>query len=57
MDFKAEYKNKLRTAEEAVKAAILDYLKKKGIDPIAYGIDPNEQCQGSCPSCGGSCGV
>ena len=44
-------------AEEAVKAAILDYLKKKGIDPIAYGIDPNEQCQGSCPSCGGSCGV
>ena len=44
-------------AEEAVKAAILDYLKKKGIDPIAYGIDPNEQCQGSCSSCGGSCGV
>ena len=44
-------------AEEAVKAAILDYLKKKGIDPIAYGIDSNEQCQGSCPSCGGSCGV
>lgn len=36
-------------AEEAVKAAIADYLVRKGEDPKAYGIQP--QCGGSCDCC------
>ena len=42
-------------AEEAVKAAILDYLKKNNIDPIIYGIEKTESCSGCCSACE-SCG-
>ena len=29
-----------------------DYLTKKGIDPMVYGIDPTKQeCSGCCSSC------
>ena len=39
-------------AEEAVRAAVTDYLTKKGIDPMVYGIDPTKQeCSGCCSSC------
>ena len=44
-------------AEEAVKSAVLDYLNKNGLDPLAYGIDPKSISEGSCSSCGGSCGI
>lgn len=36
-------------AEEAVKAAIADYLTRKGEDPKDYGIQP--ACEGSCDCC------
>ena len=38
-------------AEEAVKAAILDYLKKNNIDPMVYGIENTEGCTGCCSAC------
>lgn len=43
-------------AEEAVKAAVLDYLNRNGIDPLVYGIkeeDLKSSCD--CSSCGGQC--
>lgn len=40
-------------AEEAVKAAISDYLVRQGKDPKDYGIAPS--CEGSC-SCCDKCG-
>ncbi|PWM44719.1 MAG: Fe-S cluster assembly scaffold protein NifU [Clostridiales bacterium] len=42
-------------AEEAVKAAILDYLQKNNIDPMVYGIENTEGCSGCCSACE-SCG-
>lgn len=38
-------------AEEAIKAAIADYLKKKGLDPELFGLK-DAGCSGCCGSCG-----
>ena len=39
-------------AEQAIKAAFLDYFTKKGIDPMLFGLDPAavscEDCEGNC---------
>ena len=41
-------------AEEAVRAAVADYLKKNNIDPMLYGIKPEAQgCNGCCSACTG----
>ncbi len=40
-------------AEEAIKAAIADYLVKQGKNPADYGI--KEACNSCCSSCGSSC--
>ncbi len=37
-------------AEEAIKTAIADYLTKKGLDPMLFGIDL-KACTGCCDSC------
>ena len=40
-------------AEEAIKAAVLDYLKKNNIDPMVYGITEQKiSCSGCCDTCG-----
>ncbi len=40
-------------AEEAIKAAVLDYLKKNNISPSVYGLTEEElSCSGCCDHCG-----
>ena len=38
-------------AEQAIKAAVSDYLVKSGKDPASYGIKPESDCHGCCSSC------
>ena len=49
--------DKFDYAKEAINLGVLDYLNKNGLDPLAYGIDPKSISEGSCSSCGGSCGI
>ena len=38
-------------AEEAIKAAVIDYLKKNNLDPKEYGLDEAQICGACCGSC------